>query len=353
MNIGFISGHACIRCQKMAMPLLEKGYKVHMAAAKMPTHSEVYDSFYMCAGVNHYIEAIRHMAKVVDLFHVHNEPSWFVTAIKEHCDKPVVLDVHDSYLARMTPEEEQQLRDDGQRAFRVMVEERNNFQLADALVFPGRKFGQAIMKEFGLRQPSLFLPSFLPRRFYQYSGKEWMGGLVYEGRVDLKSQIEASPKQFGFRYCDYEDLAKECHFMGIDFHIYGPQTASEEFQEVYGDLAFLHAGLPYGKLLPAIGRHDWGLVGNVFETPEWDVAMPNKLFDYIAAGVPVAVINAEECARFVSDNGVGIVVNSIDELASNWSRHRECRANLIKKRQDWTMEKHIAGLEALYADVSS
>lgn len=348
MNIVFISGHSCIRCQKMALPLVERGHKVHMIAKKIPSMSEYYDSFTVCAGTNHYLAAIDNFAKSADVFHVHNEPSWFVTAVKERSDVPVVLDVHDSFLGRMTAEEEQERRDNGEAVFRVFTEERNNFQLADGLVFPGKEFADTVCSEFRLEQPRLVLPSYLPRQYYQYIGKEWIGGLVYEGRVDLKADIAKNPNMSGFKYCDYEELAKELHFLGIDFHIYGPQTVYEKFIEVYDKIAYLHGGKEFRHLLPAIGRHDWGLIGNIFPTAEWDVAMPNKLFDYIAASVPPVVINAKASADFVLEHGIGIVVESLEEFRSRWSEHRECRKRLIKFRQKWIMEKHIHNLEGLY-----
>jgi hypothetical protein len=348
MDIVMVSGHACIRCQKEAIPLVENGHDVHMIAKAIPTYHEYYQSFSLATGTNHYLDSIKKYAATADIFHVHNEPSWFVTAIKEACDVPVILDVHDSFLARMTPDEVDKLRSDCKPAHRITVEERNNFQLADGLVFPSEPFAQLIMNEFGLDQPYIILPSYLPRQFYQYAGREWLGGLVYEGRVDLKDQIESDIMLNGFRYCDYLDMAKELHFLGVDFHIYGPQTSGEKFQAAYKDLSFLHGGKSFSKLLPAIGRHDWGLIGNIEHTPEWEVAFPNKLFDYIGACVPIVAINAKHVEEFVENNGIGISINNIEELPRRWSEHRKLRGNLIKQRQKWVMENHIANLEGLY-----
>jgi hypothetical protein len=197
-----VAGHACIRVQKMALPLIEKGYNVHLIANKMPYFHEQYKSFCMWNDLSQLIEAIKIYSKVADVFHAHNEPSWFVTIIKENTKVPVILDVHDSFLARTTPEEEDELREQGKDTYRVVTEERNNFQLADALVFPGQSFRELIVNEFSLHQPAITLPSYLPKRLYRYDCREWLGGLVYEGRVDTKKSIDSSPKTRGFRYCD-------------------------------------------------------------------------------------------------------------------------------------------------------
>ena len=352
MNIVMVSGHACIRVQKQALPLLDKGHRVHLIANKLPSYIEYYHSFGRYEDLKQLIESVRIYSKTADIFHAHNEPSWFVTIIKENTDVPVVLDVHDSYLARITPKEEQDAIDNGKKAIRVTTEERNNFQLADALVFPSESFGELICSEFGLKQPKIILPSYLPRSLYRYDCREWIGGLVYEGRVDLDKEIAASPLRGGFKYCDYLEFAQQCHEAGVNFHLYTIRT-DKEFLAAYDEISFVHEPVAFDKLVRNLTRHDWGLVGNIHKTAEWDVAFPNKLFEYIAACLPVVCINAIECSKFVDQYGIGITVKSIEELKQRWSEHEECRARLIKLRQEFTMEKHIHKLEELYGIVVS
>src|SRR4051812_34350563 len=100
-----VAGHACIRVQKMALPLIQKGHEVHLIAGKVPSFWPNYKSFSLCSDIDQYQAAIK-LHQNADVFHCHNEPSWFVTAVKEiYPNKPVIMDVHDSYLTRYTPEE--------------------------------------------------------------------------------------------------------------------------------------------------------------------------------------------------------------------------------------------------------
>jgi len=294
--------------------------------------------------------AVKLLEDKVDIFHAHNEPSWFVTLVKEITDKPVILDMHDSYLARMTPQEEAERREEGEDVFRVTTEERNNAQLADALVFPGENFAQLVTGEFGLKQKSLVLPSYMLRRWYRYNCEEWLGGLVYEGRVDLPDETANHPGSRGFRYCDYLELANECKDSGIDFHIYTVRS-DKEFKDTYAEYCFVHEPKEFDRLPKWMSRHDWALVGNVNYTPEWEVAFPNKLFEYIAACVPIVAMNAKACAEYVGEHGIGIGVKSLDELKERWHEHEQCRMNLIKMRQSVTMEAHIGELEKFYESV--
>ena len=347
MKIVNVSHHSCIRVHKQAMALLNKGHQVHLLANKWVEYSSIYHTFGHWLDLAQLHNLIKLHAPTTDVFHCHNEPSWFVTLIKETCDVPVVLDVHDSFSQRITDTEVDQAYDkDGTELVRITSEERNNFQLADALVFPGETFGENIRNEFALEQPYLILPSYLPRHLYRYNIQDWLGGLVYEGKVQLNTEGRLS---YGFRYCDYLDLAKECQRVGVDFHLYARDD--EEFIKSYQDYAFIHKPVQFSGLMKEIARHDWGLVGNISLTPEWDIAFPNKLFEYIAAGVPIAAINADECARFVSKTGVGIVVGSIEELAGRWSEHRDCRERLIKSRGKWSMDANIDKLEDFYRGI--
>lgn len=315
-----------------------------MICGKVPNFYPSYKTFALCGDVEQYQEAIK-LHKDADIFHCHNEPSWFVTAVKEVCDTPVIMDVHDSYLARSTPEEAEAKLDKGERAVRVLVEERTNFQLADALNFPGENFRQLVTSEFGLDQPSMVLESYVPEKFYQYNMRDWHGGLVYEGKVNLPD--ETKKNHIGFEYCDYTDVANRCHALGMDFHLYSGRD-DQKLKDHFKDNAFVHKPLDYEELLKSIGRHDWGLVGNTVKTREWEVAAPNKLFEYLASGLPVVAMNAGWCADFLKDTGMGISVEGPEELAERWSLHRVCRANVMKKRRLWSMENHIHKLEDFY-----
>ena len=345
--IVMIAAHACVRVQKMALPLLDKGYDVHLIADKVPSFVERYTTFTKTHDLGQLIEAVKLYSNIADIFHAHNEPSWFVTVVKENTDIPVVLDVHDSYLARSTPEEADKAAEEGKTHLRITHEERNNFQLADGLVYPADPFAKLVSGEFGLSQLQVVLPSFLPRRLYRYDCRERLGGLLYEGKVDLRSEVEEGR---GFDYCEYEDLAKQTRKLGIDLHFYTIRP-DRKFLDIYEPMSYTHEPMDYDTLLKNITRHDWGFVGNVRKTAEWEVAFPNKLFEYIAGCVPIVSMNARTCGDFIEEHKIGVAVKSLEELRERWAEHRECRINLIKKRQQWTMENHIHKLEELYEGV--
>lgn len=338
----------------MAIPLIEKGYKVHLIANAVPTYHEFYETINLCSNVKQMSNAVS-LFKDADIFHCHNEPSYFVTLIKEQFpDKPVILDIHDSYTARLTEQEYGDLMDEGRFVIRLTAEERNNFQLADGLVFPGKAFSEIVINEYKLDQPTVILPSYLPQAWYRYNIREYLGGMMYEGRVNTKAECEDETvaNLWGFKYCDYEELAKKASDLELQFNLYTIRT-DKEFQDIYKDIAIVHEPCNMKELVKNISRHDWGLVGNINHTTEWEIAFPNKMFEYIAASVPIVAINAKACEEFVVEHGIGISVKSLEELKERWREHREIRKTLIKKRRLFSMEANLGELEGLYARLTS
>ena len=335
--------HCCIRVVKEAMPLISRGHQVHVAASKVTQYSDHFSSIAVYHDMNQLVEIIKLHADA-DVIHCHNEPSWFVSVAKEvFPDKPVVLDVHDSMLLRRTDESVCEAKN--QEIYRHTCDERNNFQLADGLVFVGPAMRDIVIPEYGLTQPHCVIPSALPERFYRVDFGKWQGGLVYEGRIDIEKELGA--KWNFFQYANYVPLANACRQIGMDFHIYTPRK-SPEVRKVYEPVCYLHDPLGVRELVKALGGHDWGLVGNLGEHEAWKHAIPNKLFEYFGGCLPVVCMNADEAWNYIKDIGVGIKVDSVDELAHRWAEHRECRQNVVKYRSEFVMERHIGKLEDLY-----
>ena len=339
-----------MRVFKQAIPLIERGHEVHLITNKVSQGSNRCASVHVYEDTDQLYAAIKSFGDTADVFHCHNEPSWFVTMIKDvNQNTPVVLDIHDSHLLRKTTEEDDKEQQDNPESFRIGIDERNNFQLADGLIYVCEPMKRIVGGEFDLHQPSIVLPSYVPKGFYRIDFDRWVGGLVYEGRIDVPDELPKKWASF-FHYSDYLDMGRKCKEIGMDFHIYTPRE-NEEIRRRYAEVSILHEPQKYERLIKVLGGHDWGLVGNIRHHTQWKNALPNKLFEYLAACVPVVSINAEESSRLIDEYGVGITVQSPEELASRWSEHRACRKNVIKHRFSFAMDNHIHKVEELYKQV--
>lgn len=336
---------------KEAFPLIQRGHDVHLIVESVRQGSEQFKTVNVWQDTDQLYEAIK-LHKDADVWHAHNEPSWFVTAIKELLPSArVVLDVHDSCLLRKTAEEHAAELEENPAAFRVSSDERNNTQLADALVYVSDSMRRIVSSEFALPQPSIVLPSYVPLCLYRIDMQDWVGGLVYEGRIDAAEDLPDKWRSH-FTYSDYQAFALKCREIGMDFHVYTPR-GNEKLRKRYEDICYLHEPKPIDRLIKVLGSHDWGLVGNIKPFTEWANALPNKLFEYMAGCTPIVAMHAEESANFIREHGVGIVVDSPEELAERWAEHRQCREQVIKRRREFSMDAHIGELEALYKLVLS
>jgi glycosyltransferase involved in cell wall biosynthesis len=88
-------------------------------------------------------------------------------------------------------------------------------------------------------------------------------------------------------------------------------------------------------------------------SPNHDQALPNKLFEYLHAGLPLVVADAKLMAAFVRDNGLGEVFRSGDpiDLAAavrrTLERGRPCRSRTeLASRYSWQAQEGL--IAALY-----
>jgi len=345
MKIVEIARHCCIRVQKQAIPLMDKGYEVHCIANKPPMFGDRYKTLTIYQHRAQMEEAIK-LHEDADIFHAHNEPSWFVTIIKSiFPDKPVVLDCHDSFLLRVDPDAPY----DPDRP-KWSKDERDNMELADALVFVSEPMAQIVRETYWLEQPYVVLPSYVPEEFYRVDAWKLLGGVCMEGRVDLPQEIEQGREHWCFWYCEYTETARQFHERGIPFYLYTP-GGTKEIQETYGQTATWKGSYPFDRLIRQIGRHEYGLCGNIRPHPAWQAAMPNKLFEYLAAGIPVIALNAKHPGQFIEEHGFGMAVENMGQVKERWMEHRDFRKNIARRSRDWAMERHIDKLEALYREL--
>ena len=73
----------------------------------------------------------------------------------------------------------------------------------------------------------------------------------------------------------------------------------------------------HAEALAIVGACDIGLLPHQ-KCEAWDTTIPNKLFDYMAAGIPVLSSDAAPCKRILGETGAGLTFasGSADEIAN-------------------------------------
>jgi glycosyltransferase involved in cell wall biosynthesis len=75
------------------------------------------------------------------------------------------------------------------------------------------------------------------------------------------------------------------------------------------DVKFLGYIASHAEALQIVAASDVGLIPHR-KNDSWDTTIPNKLFDYMAAGLPVVSSDAAPCARIVRETGSGRIFSS-------------------------------------------
>jgi glycosyltransferase involved in cell wall biosynthesis len=136
----------------------------------------------------------------------------------------------------------------------------------------------------------------------------------------------------------------------VHFDVIGEDKASR-LQELSaglatGDWVRFHGYVPYAEALKIVATADVGVVPH-HVTEHWSTTIPNKLFDYMAAGIPVLVSSAPPAQRIVEETGCGLpfrdrdarhLADQIQRLLPAWIRREMGRAGVqaVSERYNWT-----------------
>ena len=329
MKVLVVAHRICSRTLKQMIALSEH-VELHLVTHTVP-QADIFEtiSFF------HTAEGLKRILKRYedcDIIHVVSEPSWCVIPCREVLpNKKIILDWHDAQIWR------------SDKAENSSTEERLVSNWIDGIIVPSQSCKTLIDSPI----PTVVLPPYVNKQSIAYNSWGYIGGIVYEGRVDV-------PEMKNFMdYAKYVDLCKEFDKEDIAFSIYSPFSEKKRHKEVYKDICSWNKGLPHDQLIGYLGVYDWGLCGNLGKFREWDVAMPNKLFEYMAAGIPIIALNAKETGDFVEKYGVGIAVSSVQEIKDRWDEREQCQRNVMLKRNQFVMENNIGTVVELYKRVLS
>jgi glycosyltransferase involved in cell wall biosynthesis len=126
------------------------------------------------------------------------------------------------------------------------------------------------------------------------------------------------------------------------------------------DAIYYHAAVPFKDLLRYTASADYGLSLIENSCLNYYYCLPNKLFEYAMADIPVLVSPLYEMKKAVEENGIGIVLADhsaaaiVDAVANALERpqgHYSARLKSFRERYNWEAQEKtlIAGYESLGA----
>jgi glycosyltransferase involved in cell wall biosynthesis len=150
----------------------------------------------------------------------------------------------------------------------------------------------------------------------------------------------------------FEDIAK--HRMHIHIYVSRHNEDYKSFSEK-SEFIHYHGHLTPKILLQEMTKYDFGWAGfNATKNRKHlDVTLPNKLFEYIACGLPVLSFPHRTQKQIIEEHGLGFVFHDIEELVEllNTDLVYEIRETVLKKRYDFTIEENIGSVKDFYEKI--
>jgi glycosyltransferase involved in cell wall biosynthesis len=358
MRVLFLQRQPCIRTLKYAIglrsarPDLQLGFACQGATLTgwYGAGDELFDPWWQlptnpAADLQRVIEEYR-----PDLIHSHNLPDGLTVVALEVTDGriPVIHDSHDLQSLRRTPYEDgfPELED-------PLALERSAVEGSAAVVTVSDEMLEEIHTRYRVPERSRVfasyatardLPAVLPPASRIPSGPV---RVVYQGTLSTN----------GSHY-DLRELFVALVAQGVTLDIY-PGRPSPAYQELADATAGMRCSEPLepSKMLGQLAAYDFGWAGfnATVNGPHLDTVLPNKLFEYLGCGLPVLTLRHRALERFVGEHGVGLVLDSVDDLAGRLAEIDvpTLRTRVAERRPHFTIEGNIGQILDLYDAVAA
>jgi glycosyltransferase involved in cell wall biosynthesis len=353
MRVLFLQGQPCIRALKYAVALhgltLGFAYLGRTLSEWYGSGDELFEDWWRLGDdpADDLERAIEEFEP--DLIHSHNLPDSLTVLALELVggDVPVVHDAHDLFSLRRTPYEDGLPEPDDPLELEKLAIEGST-----ALVTVSDEMTAAIRAR---HRPPPFVEAFpnyaLARDLPTSRGSSSNGHLAGPPRIVYQGTLSTN----GGHY-DLREIFTAIVRAGAELDVYASRPAPDyrELADATPGMRF-HDTLPPALLFRELTRYDFGWAGfnASVNGPHLDTALPNKLFDYLGCGLPVLTLRHRALHRFVEREGVGLSLESPDELGE---RIREVdltglRRRVAAARSRLTVEANIHRIDGLYEAV--
>lgn len=344
MSVLFVQTSACIRTLKIAKALSEIGVNVSLAYwisspdIDNKEYSPIFEKIYPIYSFGSFIDFVNNSE--FDVVHSSNEPD-SLTVLAQKSNKPVIHDCHDlsSAYKSMTPDE-------------MTVEFIANIN-SNGVIYTTEGIRKEAIRKFGLNwNQTHVLENFISEelapalKYTKLSSTDGELHCVYEGGV-------IGGDKDSHRY--FEEIWMKLAQSGVHVHFYTSYLPEYcRYLETLSPFIHYEGNFSSKDLSVEMSKYDVGLcILNVTEKnmQYLEFASPNKIQEYVNAGIPVAVGDIKSQIEFVEGNDFGGYLNlegNISERLKTISRI-EIKDGVLRER-GYTLESRMDGLITFYRE---
>jgi glycosyltransferase involved in cell wall biosynthesis len=293
-----------------------------------------------------------------DLVHTNGFPDSLGVVAKRYSGLPVVHEIYDTYSLQdfFDPRDRQICRKNNPLSIETTLGlhrhalrcEEFVHKKCDALVFTSEEMRDASLEKYGdfksVIVPNGVLKEFLPtNKKGKLSNKDGKVHCVYLGAIDVSLSIRMILTQIHM-IANSDDII--LHLYPVIRGMRENEVLKNEFLSKKN--VIFHSPLHYQRLYEEISQYDLGLVIlNPRDEGLLNTALPNKIFEYVATGLPCAVPDYQSLRNFVRKHNCGFIVN-------DWSKDILQNLSMIKPvpfHDEFTIDYFIPRLIDLYRSI--
>ena len=333
-KILFVQSVPCIRTNKVAKALHERGIQVdliYLEAHPAQVYKDLelpYTNMYKLQNVNEIVELIN--KSDYDILYSSNEPD-YLTVLFTVTNKPIVHDTHDMMSLRADITNEQLILE-----YIANVKSSGN-------IYVNPLIKDIAVERFNIKnKPILTLHSFvelgqLPDRHYEkLSSKDGEIHCVFEGGLQGIVGHHRFLEPILLRLVEHH----------IHVHLHCPAD-HKYIETLVAKSKYIHyEGVTSPQnLILEMTKYDIGLaIFNVTERNKTflDTAFPNKIWDYLAAGLPILFTDLLSFRQFTEQSGVGKILDSNGDIKEQVKEVHKIKIekDFLKKKK-WIMNEAI------------
>jgi glycosyltransferase involved in cell wall biosynthesis len=356
MRVLFLQRQPCIRTLKYAVGLRAAVPGLHLSFAYQGSTlsgwygagDDAFDAWIPLGDDPEPVAAIRTAIERTrpDVVHSHNLPDILSVLAIDLLDGrvPVIHDVHDMQSLRRTP-----YRDGFPEPEDTLALERRAIEESAAVVAISDEMVEEIVARH--RRPArtlVYANHVLARDLPQTElPRSWRGGPI---RLAYQGSLGADGGHYDLRET-FTRIVEAGAW--LDVH---PARPAPDYVALASPGLTVHEPLDPPTLMRVLPRYDVGWAGfnDALNRAHIDTALPNKLFEYLGCGLPVATLGHRALTRFVTAHGVGVSGTSVEDVIARLMEADldALRGRAAELRADLTVEANIGRLVALYAEVA-
>jgi len=285
----FVQDIPCARTRKISTALQHYGVETYMISTYLINDSAAFINEYVFNSFTELIDFVNNSE--IDIVHSSNEPNEF-TAVLTGANKALIHDVHDLVSMLIDP-----------NIAELSLEYMSNV-LSDGVMCTTNELAKMLQKKYQIQDEKLFVLGNYPlstsalAKYPKFEKKDDAIHLAYSGSV-LQSV------RYRFDKIWPSIVSHEVHI-----HFFSNSTESScSYLESISPYIHYEGNYCDDELIQRLSKYDCGLVyPNLEDDKQTDyinIASPNKMYEYLDAGLPLVVGNAHILLEFVEKYNCG------------------------------------------------